>query len=374
MCSGTRPQLHIKPFMQYRKKLIALLLLVVLLSVVQYALPNSMGMVRFYNNYIFQPYQWFRNLIFGSVFFSVGDILYLLGGLAIIIAVCRWIYFIARFPTHKNYLGNSLLNTVIILATVYLLFFIGWGGNYYKEKLPDYWRLKEVPMRDDSALVAFDYFLTQKLNGLAPSYRPISFAEVDKRAQRYYQQYTDSYTKHGTHSKASAFGYFMQYFEIQGYYNPWTGEAQVNRFLPEFMLPFVICHEMAHQSGIAAEDDANLLSYALCTISDDSAFRYSGYFNLWLYTHGRVKMVDTMLAKSIESGLNAITLSQRDTLRKIRRSYRSEAGKWSSNMYDGYLRLYNQKNGIASYFQVALTAWAYEQRRKWEPDKIIHIP
>jgi hypothetical protein len=156
----------------------------------------------------------------------------------------------------------------------------------------------------------------------------------------------------------------MQYMGVQGYYNPWTGEAQVNRFLPPFMLPFVMCHEMAHQSGIAAEDDANLLSYALCTSVPDETFSYSGYFNLWLYTHGRVRMMDSLVAKSIETTINPLTISHRDTLRAIRRKYRSPAGNLSSQFYDGYLRLHNQKGGIDSYAEVALTAWAFEQQRK----------
>ena len=219
----------------------------------------------------------------------------------------------------------------------------------------------------------YNRFLIARLNALAPSYRAISFAGAERYAEHCYRAYTDSRTKlHGLNTKASAFGYFMQYLGVQGYYNPWTGEAQVNRFLPPFMLPFVMCHEMAHQSGIAAEDDANLLAYALCTTAPDSTFSYSGYFNLWLYTHGRLRMSDSSIAKSLEATIHPLVIAQRDTLRAIRKKYRSEVGKWSSSFYDGYLRAHNQRGGLDSYADVALTAAAFEEKRR--AMQVLRIP
>src|SRR5690606_3819350 len=144
----------------------------------------------------------------------------------------------------------------------------------------------------------------------------------------------------------------MQHLGIQGYYNPWTGEAQVNRYLPSFMLPFVICHEMAHQAGIAAEDDANLLSYVVSTIAEDSLFRYSAYFNIWLYTHARLKRFDPEKASLLKENLNPKTLAHIDTLRKIRRQYNSDISLYSGTIYDGYLKLHHQKDGIESYNKV----------------------
>lgn len=330
-------------------------------------------MVDAYSEYIFRPWQTLRNRTIGALPFSVGDILYLLGALAIIIAVARWISFAVRFRTHRAFLGASLLNTLNILVVVYLFFFVGWGGNYYKPKLDAFWALQDRPSESDTVLVRYDRYLIAQLNALAPNYRSTNFRDAEMYAEECYKRYTDSRTKlHGLNTKASAFGYFMQYLGVQGYYNPWTGEAQVNRYLPPFMLPFVVCHEMAHQSGIAAEDDANLLAYALCTTAPDRTFSYSGYFNLWLYTHGRVRATDSLLAKDLETTINPLTIAQRDTLRAIRKKYRSEAGKWTSSFYDGYLRLHNQKDGIDSYNGVALTAWAFEQKRR--KMRVLRIP
>lgn len=361
------------PYLRLKRKVTLLAALVLLVLLVQLLLPGSPALVQAYSQYVFRPWQTLRNRTIGAIPFSVGDVLYLLGGLAIVIAVIRWSYFAVKFRTYRSVLGHSLLSTVNILAVVYLLFFIGWGGNYYKPKLSEHWNLEMHAGPRDSLLMRYDAFLVTKLNALAPVYKPTTFSEAEKSAENFYRKFTDSRTKlHGLNTKPSAFGYFMQYLGVQGYYNPWTGEAQVNRLLPSFMLPFVACHEMAHQSGIAAEDDANLLAYALCTTAPHPSFAYSGYFNLWLYTHGRLRRLDSALANTLETTVHPLVLSQRDTLREIRRRYRSEAGNFSAQFYDGYLRLHNQKEGLDSYGEVAVTAWAFEQKRK--EMRVLRIP
>jgi len=358
--------------MRYKRKLIVIMILVVVLTIIQYALPAHSKVVSFYDAFIFRPFQSVRNIIFSLVPFSIGDLLYIAGGLALVYVVGKWIYYTIRFRKYKHQLGDSLLRTMIVLGSVYIIFILGWGGNYYKPSLTSFWQLDKSHWKKDSTLELFDRYLIGRLNDYAPGYKDIAFKKIDNDAQVYYKTYTDSRTRnYGVKVKPSVFGYLMQHFGIQGYYNPWTGEAQVNRFLPAFMLPFVICHEMAHQSGIAAEDDANLLSYAISTVPKDSIFRYSAYFNLWLYTHARLRMYDSTKAKELRKTLNPVTLAHLDTLKAIRRRYDSDISDYSGALYDGYLKLHHQKDGIESYNKVAITAWAWEQKTK---KKIIEIP
>jgi hypothetical protein len=357
--------------MRYKKKLIVIMVLVVVLTIIQYALPAHSKVVSFYNQYVFHPFQSVRNIIFSVVPFSVGDVIYVLGGIGLAYVLVKWIYYGWRFRTHRHELGNSMLQAVIVLGIVYIVFILGYGGNYYKPSLTSYWKLDKSEWRKEGTLEEFDRYLIAQLNDYAPGYREASFRDIDKSARQYYRDYTDSRTRnYGVKAKASVFGYFMQHFGVQGYYNPWTGEAQVNRFLPAFMLPFVVCHEMAHQSGIAAEDDANLLSYAVGTLAPDSVFRYSAYFNLWLYAHARLRMHDTAKARVLRATLNPVTLAHLDTLKKIRQRYDSDISNYSGALYDGYLKLHHQKDGIESYNKVAITAWAWEQQRRKGPIRI----
>lgn len=361
--------------MQYKKKLIWLCAILFLLTVIQLALPYKPGWTIIYADYIFVPYQSARNTLFGWSQLSFGDILYLVGGVTIVILLIKWVYLLLTIRRNGHSLAHSVLNTVIFVASVYLLFLIGWGGNYYKPSLANYWRMDKSEWHDDSTELAYDQFLTNRLNAYAERYQPMHFMQVRKNAMGYYKAYTDCRTRlQGLNIKPSIYGYLMQNLGIQGYYNPITGEAQVNRFLPAFMLPFVVVHEMAHQAGIAAEDDANLLAYTISVRSGNASFCYSAYLNMWLYNHYRLRRRDPELADSMKARLNPMTLQHLDTLRQIRERYRSEFSSYSSSLYDVYLKMLQQKEGIGSYNRSVITAWTWEQEKDSLRLKRLMIP
>ncbi len=326
--------------MQYKKKLIWLCVIVFLLTVMQVVLPYRPYWTIIYADYVFVPFQSLRNIIFGWSQLSFGDLFYLVAGVVLVVLPLKWIYYLITIKRNSNKLSHSFLNTVIFIASVYLLFLLGWGGNYYKPSLTNYWHMDVTGWQDDSTEVAYDHFLIDKLNEYAKGYQPLYFMKVRKDAMQYYKEHTDCKARlHGLNIKPSVYGYLMQHLGIQGYYNPITGEAQVNRFLPSFMLPFVVVHEMAHQAGIAAEDDANLLAYTISIQSEDPTFRYSAYLNMWLYNHSRLKRRDSVMANNMKAMLNNVTLQHLDTLQQIRDRYRSDFSIYSSATERGYRQL-----------------------------------
>jgi len=359
---------------KYRNKLIVICIIIAVLTTVQFVLPDYSKVVGWYNSYIFKPFQTFRNTVFNLIPFSVGDLLYILGCALLGFTIGKWIYFLFRLKKHKHDLALSILQTLNTCGIIYIIFLLGWGGNYYKSSLSDYWKLpKEDTVKNDSLLLTFDNFLVDKLNEYAPLYKTRSFRQIDQCAKDFYQQYTN-HTTQASKAKASVFGNAMQYVRIQGYYNPFTGEAQVNKNLPAFMLPFVICHEIAHQQGIAAEDDANLLSYAVSTLVPDNAFRYSAYFNIWLYTHRRLYSRDSLIANQQKEKLNRLTKEHIQQLIALRNKYNSDLSDYSGAIYDGYLKMHHQNEGIRSYNKVWKSAFALEEKRKITKDTKIQIP
>ncbi|MCB0697427.1 MAG: DUF3810 family protein [Chitinophagaceae bacterium] len=361
--------------MQYKKKLIGLCVIVFLLTLVQVVLPYRPNWTIIYADYIFVPFQSVRNIIFGWSQLSFGDLFYFVLGLFLVILPFKWLYYLLTVRSNVHKLTHSILNTIIFAASVYLLFLLGWGGNYYKPSLTNYWHMDVSEWNDDSTELAYDRFLSMKLNEYAGSYQPLYFMKVRKDAMHYYKEYTDCKARlHGLNIKPSVYGYLMQHLGIQGYYNPITGEAQVNRFLPPFMLPFVVLHEMAHQAGIAAEDDANLLAYTISVESEDTTFRYSAYLNMWLYNHGRLRRRDSVLADEMKAILNPLTLHHLDTLHQIRERYKGDLGKYSTGLYDTYLKMLQQKEGIGSYNRSVITAWAWEQNDTLRRSKKLPIP
>lgn len=85
---------------------------------------------------------------------------------------------------------------------------------------------------------------------------------------------------------------FLSQQKMQGYYFPFSMEANYNGVMNITNKPSTMCHELAHVKGFIYEDEANLIGYLACTGSEDPFFRYSGYLSV-------LKYIDNDFKKSI---------------------------------------------------------------------------
>ena len=149
-----------------------------------------------------------------------------------------------------------------------------------------------------------------------------------------------------------------------GYYNPMTGEGQVNTKVPGFLIPFVACHEMAHQAGYARENEANFVGFLAARESKDSALLYSTYLNMFLYANGELRRLDSAAAKRNMDMLVPGAKKDIDQYRKWLKSYDTVVGDLVDIFYNQYLKLNEQPAGRRSYNQVV--NWLLAYHRKYE--------
>lgn len=76
---------------------------------------------------------------------------------------------------------------------------------------------------------------------------------------------------------------FMCQQHMQGYYFPFSMEANYNDVMELMRKPATMCHELAHLRGYIFEDEANFIAYLACIQSDDIYFQYSGYLSVLIY-------------------------------------------------------------------------------------------
>ena len=93
--------------------------------------------------------------------------------------------------------------------------------------------------------------------------------------------------------------FFSQQY-IQGYYFPFSMEANYNKVMGIMNKPSTICHELSHLRGYIFEDEANFISYLACVNSDDIFIQYSGYLSVLYY-------LDNDFYKSIGKDWNIYT-------------------------------------------------------------------
>lgn len=70
---------------------------------------------------------------------------------------------------------------------------------------------------------------------------------------------------------------------IEGYYFPFSMEANYNDVMYIMNKPGSMCHELAHLRGYIQENEASFVSYMACVESDDIYFQYSGYLGVLYY-------------------------------------------------------------------------------------------
>lgn len=358
--------------MSNHRKLILLILQWIVLWWLSYALEQYDIIVGVYGRHLYPLLQTVRHCVLGLVPISVGDVLYFVAGVWVLVTVVKWGRYLYRWKEDKAKLAGSVLGALNVWLLVYLMFLVGWGAHYSRPPLARVWGL-EPPHYNNAderkqalkkSLSSYTQLLAAKLNEYAPLYTRMSMAEINDSAVAYYRQYTNSSVKgYGLGIKPSMYGGLMQRMGVDGYFNPFTGEGQVTRQLPEFMMPFTLCHEMAHQSGIAAEGDANLLAYALSTTTTNATFRYSAYLNLWLYASRRLYYMDSNAAKTLAATLPVITKAHIDTLELLSKEYHGLLTSYSGTIYDNYLRAQNQQDGIRSYGNVTYEAMLLEEQR-----------
>lgn len=76
---------------------------------------------------------------------------------------------------------------------------------------------------------------------------------------------------------------FLSQQYMQGYYFPFSMEANYNDVMYITNKPSTMCHELAHLKGFIYEDEANFISYLACIHSEDKLFQYSGYLSALNY-------------------------------------------------------------------------------------------
>ncbi len=316
----------------------------------------------YYSNYFYHYYSLFLRFLFGEIPFSVGDIGYIL--LVIYIIMQLW-----QFLKNRRF---SIYKLGAFISVIVFLFYANWGLNYYREPIEK--RLHfDNPKYTLEELVSFTEKLIKKTNETHLKLvkndtllvqKNLSDKELLELSQKAYQKLFKKHPVLETSElsyKNSLFSTPLSYAGFSGYLNPFTGEAQINKNTPMNGKAVTACHEMAHQTGIAFEDEANFLAYLATTQSDDLFYQYSGYTFGLGYCLGNLRRNGyqqyNILIKQINKGI----LKDWEERGNHWKKYKNKSQKYFSKSYDQFLKLNQQSNGITSYRKVVKLILNYER-------------
>lgn len=305
--------------------------------------------------------------VFGWVPFSVGDLFYLLLSLIAI----RWFYKnIRRIRFEPVWF---MVDIAAALSIIYMVFNLAWGFNYYRQPLHhtlgldrDY--TTEELITTTKRLIAKSNEMHRSL-GYEDSVKidlPYSQREIFKKSTDGYKTLAEQYPdlKYQPRSlKKSGWSLGLTYMGYSGYYNPLTGEAQVNNLIKTYKFPVVSCHEEAHQIGFAAENEANFIATLATINNQDPYIQYTGYIFALRYCVNEVARRDMDTYKELIETINPGILKSYKEMRDFWASYKSPFEDFSKAFWDQFLKANNQSKGIMSYsYMVALVVNYFEDR------------
>jgi len=162
--------------------------------------------------------------------------------------------------------------------------------------------------------------------------------------------------------KKSLVSLMHMYTGTNGYFNPITGEAQINYKVPRNGLPYITCHEVAHQLGWSAENDANFIGFLTSSQSQNIYFRYSGYRMAFGYIIRELSKRDENLEEQLWQKVNPGIIEDYKNSRKVWDAYENPIEPYIKKGYSSYLKANNQAGGIASYSYVVDLLIAYDKK------------
>lgn len=149
--------------------------------------------------------------------------------------------------------------------------------------------------------------------------------------------------------KPAVYSWFMSAAGFTGYLFPYLGESTLNVHCPRVYLPVTVAHELAHQRGVAPEQEANFLGVAACISCDDPVYQYSGWLFGYSHLSSALYSADPAAWQEIWDGLDEGCRADVLQNNAYWAAFRSPVTTLMESGYETFLQGYGQTLGMASY-------------------------
>ena len=140
--------------------------------------------------------------------------------------------------------------------------------------------------------------------------------------------------------------------QTTGVYSPFTVEANYNRDIAYYDIPFTICHELSHLRGYMQEEEANFIGLLATVGADDLYFNYSGFVSAWVYAGNALARIDNTAFATLYSRINARTRQDMLYNNAYWQQFEGKPAEAHEQLNDAYLKLQGQTSGVRSYGHV----------------------
>jgi len=321
-------------------------------------------------------YPWIRRLIAAVtriVPFSIAE--FLLYGIVLSIALLLIIRLIQLFFVQNGFarLMRSLASILLAGGIILNLFYLKWGFNYFREPLAQRMELT-ITSRSVDELEAFVRKTANQARELRATLHENADGvfEPEEKRGTLFLSLRDAYaTLHDeipvipgnpTRAKQIFWSKGLSWQGISGIYIGLTAEPNVNVDQPPLLLYQAAAHEMAHQTGIASENEAELVGYLATQHSSDPAIRYSGLAYALVVAGNALFDADSTRYLAVTDTYGDAIWRDFSAYNAYWKSFSGEIRESADLRNDAYLKHNSQPSGIKSYGEAVDLLLAYDAK------------
>ena len=304
------------------------------------------------------PWKRFFSWLLDPLPFSVAEVCWAAAILGLIIFLIRTVWLLVRREDRLRRLVRRLL--ALITAALWIAggFTALWGANYYGSTFSQRSGLTARGATADelyTLTISFAAAASELSDQVSRDENGVFNEEVSglfARSEGIYDGILEEFpclSGPERTPKPMLFSRLMSYLGFTGFFFPFTGEANLNVDAPRALLPATIAHELAHQRGVAAEQEANFVAILTGLRSDDPAYRYSSA--LMGYIHLSNALYSASYEKWSQTGgyLNEQVRADLSDNRAYWQQFETPVETAAEAVYDNFLQTYGQELGMQSY-------------------------
>lgn len=347
------------------------LLSVALLSLIVVIIArNSVAFADFFNQYISALVRVVLARITHILPFSLAEALILLLPVILVLVI---IYAVRHCTDSWKSILRYSVCVLSVASLIFSIFVFAYGIGYYVPPLEDRIDLDSKPSTVEE-LKGTALWLAEELKKYERSFlefsdgataMPYSFEQMNEKLMRAYEKISKKYSfiqDMNSRVKPVMSSIAMSYTHFTGFYTFFTGEANINVDFPDYTLPYTAAHELAHQRGIARENEANFIAFLVCITSDDDYLQYSGYLNLYEYVASALYHADKSLYAEVYRQVPEYAKNEMRAYSAFYDKYKdSTAGTVGSAINNAFLQANGNAEGTKSYGMVVDLAVAYHR-------------